>query len=79
MQHEFNLFEEKNEPMTEAAKLRFLLDRVNHPQLKSDVSALRVKYNIDSREDKVTFTKAVNILAASAIFTRDIDCLQCLG
>ena len=61
----FNLFEEENEPMTEAAKLRFLLDRVNHPQLKSDVSALRVKNNIESREDKVTFTKAVNILAAS--------------
>ena len=46
MQHMFNLFEEENEPMTEAAKLRFLLDKVNHPQLKSDVSALRVKNNI---------------------------------
>ena len=61
----FNLFEEENEPMTEAAKLRFLLDKVNHPQLESDVSALRVKNNLASGEDKVTFTKAENILAAS--------------
>ena len=48
MQHMFNLFEEENEPMTEAAKLRFLLEKVNHPQLKSDVSALRVKNNLAS-------------------------------
>ena len=34
--------------MTEAAKLRFLLDKKNHPQLESDVSALRVKNNIAS-------------------------------
>ena len=65
MQHMFNLFEEENEPMTEAAKLRFILDKVNHPQLESDVSDLRVKNNLASREDKVTFTKATDILAAS--------------
>ena len=51
--------------MTEAAKLRFLLDKLNHPQLESDISALRVKNNLASGEDKVTFTKAANILAAS--------------
>ena len=51
--------------MTEAAKLRFILDKVNHPQLKSDVSALRVNNNLASGEYKVTFTKAANILAAS--------------
>ena len=60
----FNLFEEENDPMTEAAKLRFLLDKVDHPRLKSDVSAMRVKNNLASGEDKVTFTKAANILAA---------------
>ena len=65
MQNMFNLFEEDNEPMTEATKLRFLLDKVNHPHLESDVSDLRVKNNIASGEDKVTFTKAANILAAS--------------
>ena len=46
MQHMFNLFEEENEPMTEAAKLRFLLDKVNHPHIESDVSALQVKNNL---------------------------------
>ena len=51
--------------MTEAAKLRFLLEKVNHPQLKSDISAPRVKNNLASGEDKVTFTKAANVLAAS--------------
>ena len=61
----FNLFEEESEPMTEAAKLRFLFDKVNHPQLESDISALRVKNNLESGEDKVTFTKAANILTAS--------------
>ena len=65
MQHMFNLFKEEDKPMTEAAKLRFLLDKVNHPQLESDVSALRVNNNLASGEDKVTFTKAANILAAS--------------
>ena len=58
MQHMFNLLEEEYEPMTEAAKLRFLLDKVNHPHLESDVSALCVKNNLTSGEDKVTFTKA---------------------
>ena len=51
--------------MTKATKLRFLLNKVNHHQLKSDVSALRVKNNIASGEYKVTFTNAANILAAS--------------
>ena len=42
MQHMFNLFEEEDEPMTEAAKLRFLLEKVDNSQIESDVSALRV-------------------------------------
>ena len=65
MQHMFNLFQEKNEPMTEAAKLPFLLDKVNHPQLESDVSALHVKNNLASGKYKVTFTKAANIFLVS--------------
>ena len=51
--------------MTESSKLRFLLDKVNHPQLESDISAMHLKNNLASGEDKVTFTKAANILAAS--------------
>ena len=65
MQHMFNLFEEESEPTTKAANLRFLLDKVKHPQLESDISALRVKNNLASGEDKVTVTNAENILAAS--------------
>ena len=50
--------------MTEADKLWFLWDKVNHLQIESDVSALHVKNNLASGEDKVTFTEAENILAA---------------
>ena len=71
MKHMYILFEEEDEPMTEAAKLRFLLDKVNHPQLESDVSALRVKNNIASGEEKGTFTKAANILTASVSILPD--------
>ena len=60
----FNLFEEQNEPMTEASKLRFLLDKLNLPQLESDISALCINNNLESGEEKVTFTKPANILAA---------------
>ena len=41
--------------MMEAIKLCFLLDKVNHSQLESDVSALCVNNNLASGEDKVTF------------------------
>ena len=41
------------------------MDKVNHPQLEIDISPLRVKNNLASEEDKVTFTKAKNILSAS--------------
>lgn len=63
VQHMFNLFEEEGEPMTEPAKFRFLLDKVHHPQLTSDISALRVQSNLAT--DRTTFTDAANILAAS--------------
>ena len=49
--------------MTEAAMFRFLLEKVNHPQLDSDVKSLCVKNNLASGEDKVKFTKGANILA----------------
>ena len=45
--------------------MRFLLDKVNHPQLESDVSDVRFNNNLASGEDKVAFTKAANILSAS--------------
>ena len=53
------------------AKLRFLLDKVDHPLLESDVNALRVKNNLTLGEDKVTFTKAEKILVAYVLSLPD--------
>jgi len=39
----FNLFEEEDEPLTESAKFRFLIEKVQNPQLETDISALKVK------------------------------------
>ena len=33
VQHMFNLFEEESKPLTEGAKFRFLIDKVNHQYL----------------------------------------------
>jgi len=35
----FNLFEEEDEPLTESAKFRFLMEKVQNPQLESNISA----------------------------------------
>ena len=39
----FNLLEEEDEPLTESAKVRFLMEKVQNPQLEADISALKVK------------------------------------
>ena len=54
----FNTFSETNEPMTEAAKLRFLLERVQHPSLLHTVAAMKV------RMEDYDFEKAANLVAA---------------
>ena len=43
VQHMFNLFEKEDEPLTESAKFRFLMEKVQNPQLEADISALKVK------------------------------------
>jgi len=43
VQHMFNLFEEEDEPLTESAKFRFLMEKVQNPHLEADISALKVK------------------------------------
>ena len=35
----FNIYDEEGEPMTEQAKVRMLLSKVEHPQLKDAVGA----------------------------------------
>ena len=39
----FNIFTQEEEPMSSDAKMRFLFERVQHRELKSTISALRVK------------------------------------
>lgn len=58
----FNIFAENNEPYNEAMKVRALFDKVQHPQLASAVSALKVQNTLDPAT--VSFTSASNHLAA---------------
>ena len=55
------MFEEEGESITEQAKVRMLLKKVQHSQLQEDaVSALRIRAQLDS----VTFTECANPLSA---------------
>ena len=60
LQKMFNIFEEENEQMTEQAKVRMLLKKVEHPQLQDAVGALRVRVTMDG----ITFTECANHLSA---------------
>ena len=53
LQKMFNIFEEENEEISEQAKVRMLLNKVEHPQLQNAVNALRVRASMDS----TTFTE----------------------
>ena len=54
----FNTFSKTNDSMTEAAKLPFLLERVQHPSLLHTVAAMKV------RMEDYDFEKAANLVAA---------------
>ncbi len=60
LQKMFNIFEEENEEITEPAKVRMLLQKVQHPQLQAAVDALRVRSAIDGQ---VRFTVCANHLS----------------
>ena len=60
MQKMLNIFEEENEQITEQAKVRLLLKKVEHPQLQDAVSALRIQSSMDG----LTFTACANHLSA---------------
>ena len=60
IQKMFNMFQEEGEAVTEQAKVRMLLKKIQHPQLQNAVSALRIRAQLDS----VTFTECANHLAA---------------
>jgi hypothetical protein len=60
LQKIFNIFEEEKEEITEQAKVRMLLKKVEHPQLQDAVGALRVRAQMDG----ITFTECANHLSA---------------
>ena len=60
MQKMFNIFHEENEVISEQAKVRMLLKKVEHPQLQDAVGALRVRASMDG----ITFTECANHLSA---------------
>lgn len=60
IQKMFNIFADEGEPLTEQAKVRMLLAKVEHPQLKDAVGALRVRASMDG----TTFTECANHLSA---------------
>jgi hypothetical protein len=60
LQKMFNIFEEEKEEITEQAKVRLLLKKVEHPQLQDAVGALRVR----AQTDGITFTECANHLSA---------------
>jgi hypothetical protein len=67
-QHMFNLFEGQKEAYTPSMKLRFLLDRVQHAELKAAIAALKVS---NSQGEEITFTAAANHLASELSKTQD--------
>jgi hypothetical protein len=60
LQKMFNIFEEEGDAISETAKVRLLLKKVEHPQLQDAIGALRVRSAIDG----ITFTECANHLAA---------------
>jgi hypothetical protein len=60
LQKMFNIFEEEKEEISEQAKVRMLLKKVEHPQLQDAVGALRVRAQMDG----ITFTECANHLSA---------------
>ena len=57
-----NIFEEEDEPMCDAAKTRFLFEKVQHPELKSAIEALKAQ---QTSGNVITYTMAANHLATA--------------
>ena len=61
MQKMFNIFQEEGKELTENAKVRELLKRVQNNQLQDTVKALRVRFDIDG----ISYTEAANHLTSA--------------
>ena len=61
MQKMFNIFQEEGEELTENAKVRELLKRVQNNQLQDTVKALRVRFDLDG----ISYMEAANHLTST--------------
>ncbi len=61
-QHMYNIYEEENEPMHEDAKIRFLYSKVQHPDLRPAIEALKVQ---ESMGTVVTYDAAANHISTA--------------
>ena len=61
MQKMFNIFQEEGEELTENAKVRELLKRVQNNQLQDTIKALRVRFDLDW----ILYTEAANHLTSA--------------
>ena len=73
VQHMFNLFEQEGEPYSEVMKIRFLLERISHPELKAAIAGLKVR---QSMQNDLNFTAAENHLGAELSSTSDFVAVQ---
>ncbi len=60
LQKMFHIFAEEKEEISESAKVRMLLKKVEHPQLQDSIGALRVRATMEG----ITFTECANHLSA---------------
>ena len=58
----YNIFEKEQEPMTDAAKVRFLFQKVEHASLKGAIEALRAQQTAGTT---ITYTMAANHLSTA--------------
>ena len=58
----FTIFDENGDPYGNAAKLRTLFDKVQHPQLTSSISALKARNNMPGKD--MNYSSSSNHLSA---------------
>ena len=75
MQKMFNIFQEEGEELTENAKVRELLKRVQNNQLQDTVKALRVRFDIDG----ISYTEAANHLTSAVSELPEYQLARCVS
>ena len=75
MQKMFNIFQEEGEELTENAKVRELLKRVQHNQLQDTVKALQFWFDLDG----ISYTEAANHLASAVSELPEYLLVRCVS